>query len=1345
MRKSCIGILPSCEANKCVQITLDQVTLKIDKCLLYCLLKSNSKKRHDQKFQQHSFTAKHEKNNVMLLEKQNLVDDVLCLRAVAQLMNKTQKLCEPIYSKVAHFETHFNPIHKKKTFSTHKMYKYLRKKKLSSYSNDFMEYTIVFNSLLKFPYTLSNLPLNAQLDLFIFSVDCGLLLGRTSFPLFGVNGILKVGSYLVPFVISTFRFYETLYELNVSKKKIIHFSLLDQLPFYCNSEHFLESSCSTFKDSYDTYITLGQHLMENASNQQHALRRCRDKVVDLLTHFRHTRLICKTSFPKNNKMLCLTGQCKVQWNHKAMSSSIIQKKKSNQYISLTSDFIDVEEINCPKKKFNFFEFLDENLLNTSLTDTCMQKHFFCYSRSNRNYSTLFQRQLNYSNTRFFYNKLFFLLKRPQNVWLYHLQEKFWRHFLNQIKQHILITTQCYHLLKNCLKKEECVIAKQRYLFFKRLYNKNKKKSLPFFGYLSLNISTCYFPLYFSPQHSSSFYPWINELFQTFHPYFEKQCMGQQLRQHITMQLQSFVKTKDPFVNLPQQTNESNSIDFKQYQLHLEQATCEWFLKSWTPLTFQVKQTLLQLCLSCEPFSEKFQTSFNESLFYSMIPKQLFPSPFILTKNKAIHNIEDETIKTLYTWTVHLLSIVEEPQQYISIFYDYLTKKKPCDSFTNFSLNDAYGMPPLPLSNFTLNTTRNTLPFDPYCTTYFHPKLKKNYTKEQFLKYVLELAMEPEPCVLTVKDHSLLWNCRYYLKKKKVGLLKLSCTVDSMLEKEKNVLKKQEIEQEFLSLLKTWPPLTIFSLLELLSPLCKNYHVRQKAVQALHDLKDNDLVEFFPQLIQALRYDHPKKETSSLLHFLIQRSLSSPLIACLVYWSLACESEKENYVNIYTWGHAFFKASFLSSTTNSLSKQIWNLLQLQKLFITELRYIATQVYGKWDRADSKTQRLQDLLENTQKTFLKEDSSYDIMSTSPFPNLFNKNDFIQKKKKTYFNLVHFPIPLPLPISPYYHTVGIVPQESCVLKSSQYPFLLTFRILVPPFTCSDSTYHSTTFFNESLKKKNKDHDWFMSEKELVQAGYTYQSKRYLYKTGDDLRQDQLVMQLLSILDSFLISYGFQYHLTKYNVMVLSKMDGFIEYIEQSQPLSFIKRTYPTLKHYFNLIHSEDKTKDTHQILNTFLQTCAASSVATFLLGVGDRHLDNLLISKNGCLFHVDFGFILGEDPKFFPAPMKLCKDIIDALGGPQSKGYQDFQLHCCQCFRCFRRHAKIIIDCLILMIHSGISALKRHPLEVIARVKEKFQLHVSELQAEAYLLNIISISASAFFPSVVDKFHEWAVYWK
>ena len=69
---------------------------------------------------------------------------------------------------------------------------------------------------------------------------------------------------------------------------------------------------------------------------------------------------------------------------------------------------------------------------------------------------------------------------------------------------------------------------------------------------------------------------------------------------------------------------------------------------------------------------------------------------------------------------------------------------------------------------------------------------------------------------------------------------------------------------------------------------------------------------------------------------------------------------------------------------------------------------------------------------------------------------------------------------------------------------------------------------------------------------------------------------------------------------------------------------------------------------LLTNRLPATSGYCVVTYLLGVGDRHLDNLLLKSDGHLFHIDFGFFLGRDPKPYPPPMKLTKVMVARLHG-------------------------------------------------------------------------------------------------
>ena len=141
-----------------------------------------------------------------------------------------------------------------------------------------------------------------------------------------------------------------------------------------------------------------------------------------------------------------------------------------------------------------------------------------------------------------------------------------------------------------------------------------------------------------------------------------------------------------------------------------------------------------------------------------------------------------------------------------------------------------------------------------------------------------------------------------------------------------------------------------------------------------------------------------------------------------------------------------------------------------------------------------------------------------------------------------------------------------------------------------------------------------------------------KVIFKSGDDLRQDQLIIQMVTLMDSLLKGVNVDCQLTPYKVLACSKSDGFLEFVPDSFTLQDILKDY-TLTSFFKKIAEEQKMKDEikgallsnsdanmkknntyDMILNNFVDSCAGYCVITYFLGIGDRHKENLMITNRG-----------------------------------------------------------------------------------------------------------------------------------
>lgn len=186
--------------------------------------------------------------------------------------------------------------------------------------------------------------------------------------------------------------------------------------------------------------------------------------------------------------------------------------------------------------------------------------------------------------------------------------------------------------------------------------------------------------------------------------------------------------------------------------------------------------------------------------------------------------------------------------------------------------------------------------------------------------------------------------------------------------------------------------------------------------------------------------------------------------------------------------------------------------------------------------------------------------------------------------------------------------------------------------------------------------------------------------------------------------------------------------------------------------------------EVIENYVRSCAGYSMICYVLGIGDRHMHNLLLCENGKMFHVDFGYILGRDPKPMPPPMKLTSEMINAMGGQNrfaleyfqyppsfSEHFKKFIDYCTTGFLIIRRHANLIINLFSLMLDAGIPDIVEEKDKAVQTVKmmiplirtfffqilERFHLSLSDEDACKEINRAIQSSISAKMPMISGNF--------
>ena len=549
--------------------------------------------------------------------------------------------------------------------------------------------------------------------------------------------------------------------------------------------------------------------------------------------------------------------------------------------------------------------------------------------------------------------------------------------------------------------------------------------------------------------------------------------------------------------------------------------------------------------------------------------------------------------------------------------------------------------------------------------------------------------------LSVMERELVLKFMWSLTSKKQALLKVILVSVDSIESSGDLEPMDTLVSRILS---EWTPVDVDGALALLgeeigklSSKSVRTLIRKYAVGRLAAVASNAEIQLFMfQLVQSLRYD--SEEDQSVASFLIGRASQDDQLATMLFWYLQCEGVDYEQVSEQLWS-ALGRSEAGMKIRDALELQC----EFRERFVDIADVLSAPPLRALEAGYSKGEILRDAIRGN----LSARAPRSVISRV---NLSIKLNFPQVGGDA--------VEIPIPLDPNLSLVRVDESKSFCIKSAKAPFVVTCEV-----------------FNKTSRQ--------------------VEIKRYMFKKGDDLRQDQLVIQFISLFDNLFKSYGLDLRLTPYKVLATSTDDGFIEFVADSNTLSSVLSNHGNdLLTYFRSIRprADAPYGVDPAVLDAFARSCAGYCAITYVLGIGDRHLDNLLITTDGRLFHVDFGFILGRDPKPFPPPMKLCREMVDGMGGTGSVYYRSFVSKCTQAFLIIRRHASLLVSLLYLAAEANLKDMREQdPTLAILKVQKRLMPELSDEVAEQQMLSLINESTSALFPVMMEKLHKWAIYWR
>lgn len=459
---------------------------------------------------------------------------------------------------------------------------------------------------------------------------------------------------------------------------------------------------------------------------------------------------------------------------------------------------------------------------------------------------------------------------------------------------------------------------------------------------------------------------------------------------------------------------------------------------------------------------------------------------------------------------------------------------------------------------------------------------------------------------TASDMAFIWQHRQHMTRVPHALPTFLQSVNWQL---------LEQRQEAYRLLREWTPFySPLSALLLLDCKYADAVVREHAVTIIRRLSDDQLAQYLLQLVQCLKYEHYHHSPLSAL--LVSRAVASPIvIGQPLFWHLKNELHEPYHCERFV------------------------------LVLEEMLSFCPLLCAELSKQVSMVSRLTKVSEMVQR--LKRDGLHD----HDVEREYYKE--LHKLNTDFFSQIGYFLS---PLHPKKRCTTLVVEKCRYMSSKMVPLWLTFRN-ADPYTHQHAVVqqpHNRASSHTVTTAVSQPTAAGGSSSSISAPTTTPHPAEYvvmMFKSGDDLRQDILTLQLLRYMDNTWLDANIDLRLKPYAVVATGVNEhgdgiGLIDIVLNSETTSGIQLnpkygggTTGAFKldpiDSFIRFHNKGNVAvvdaQTHEMtvkpayelaVENFVHSCAGYCVATFVLGIGDRHNGNIMVTKRGHLFHIDFG---------------------------------------------------------------------------------------------------------------------------